>query len=536
MESGGGISTQHRGGRSSHNTDDLDRQRSSTGTRRMDTTGLARHMATPRTVSTLPPDRQLSTQSTSSEVSTEGVTTPLGAPPSILDRSVSQQQPVTSTQNPGQLPDSGALDLAGGGKVYFTRNNGGDLPLVKDELLGLVDDDEKSGALDHGKASKLKKFISGMNTALDFMMHNRKFQTGVGLLGIGVCVGVGCVFPVALVAAGPFIIIFANGFIDNPMITGPEPTPPKQKNEPNEDPNKKTNNNDEDSSKPAPPKPDDGDGNDPPTPGGPTTKPSDLDKKRRQEEEDRKKAEELEEELQKKLRRQGINTHSTIVPKQGVNGTLDLLQQQAQFENQYKTDLERFKLDEFLDGEDGFKAGSDLHNALLAAGKSTQEIKGLRDSVEQRVNFLIANFQFDRITKDQQVRAKTGVDLKERLYIPKPDELLLLKKAIIREAATELVDYVQDNHDLPEDGNGVNGRMQTNMTSDHLFARAANNIGLPFAPQEDRLISYLLPAQCATVINDWFDGKIASIVKKRKIDDLQQLYAAPRRLQVGRED
>ena len=157
-----------------------------------------------------------------------------GAPPSelkpsIVDRRVNETppQPLTTLQA-GQNPEGGVIPLGGGGKIVFTRSNGADLPTAKDKLLGEIHRQEANGEIDEGSKSKAEMFFNGASKVLDLLLNNRKVQIGVGLVGIAIFLGAGCVYPVLLIGTGPFIIMFANGFIDNPMLTAPEggkPTP-----------------------------------------------------------------------------------------------------------------------------------------------------------------------------------------------------------------------------------------------------------------------------------------------------------------------
>ena len=172
--------------------------------------------------------RQASSDSQASEASERNPSPSLNPPP-LSERKI-QQQPLTTATTPANLGQRGTLDLESGGKIIYTRTNGGDLPTSEDELLGNIAALEESGELDADQVSKAKKLLSVMRTGLNFLMHNREFQTGVGLLGIGLFVGFGCAFPVLLVAAGPFIVIFAVGFIDNPMLTAPEGQKPAPEN------------------------------------------------------------------------------------------------------------------------------------------------------------------------------------------------------------------------------------------------------------------------------------------------------------------
>ena len=116
--------------------------------------------------------------------------------------------------------------LPEGAEVTVERINDGGGPTDLDGRVADILSKERSGDIDGAKKSFWEKAASVASTAMDFVMHNKKFQTGVGLIGIFACIGVGCVFPVALVGAGPFIIMFANGFIDNPMLADNPGQPP----------------------------------------------------------------------------------------------------------------------------------------------------------------------------------------------------------------------------------------------------------------------------------------------------------------------
>ena len=114
--------------------------------------------------------------------------------------------------------------MANGGKIIFERVNPGSEPTAKDNLVSQLHNMEKSGQIDAGSTSKVEKFFSGASKALDFFMHNKKFQTAVGLIACGAFIAGGCVCPVLLIGVGPAVLVFANGFIDNPMLTAPEGT------------------------------------------------------------------------------------------------------------------------------------------------------------------------------------------------------------------------------------------------------------------------------------------------------------------------
>ena len=101
-------------------------------------------------------------------------------------------------------------------KVFFSKEN-------PDELLDTVKGKEEDGTLEKGSTEKFAKKLATLKKIIDAVISSKRFQIGFSLVGFGVCIGVSAVFPVALVATGPLMIIFANGYANDDISQAPPP-------------------------------------------------------------------------------------------------------------------------------------------------------------------------------------------------------------------------------------------------------------------------------------------------------------------------
>ena len=202
----------------------VERQQAASGPRRMNTGGLRGRMADSGSVrvdNTATP--RVNVQRPDAESS--AARTALGDR-SIQATNPGQPQVGGASPNHPQLPDDFSMTLPNGAEVFLERGNDGKGPTDLDPRVADILKKEHNGDMEAAKKSWFSKVAKVTAAAMSFVKNNKDFQAAVGFIGILACVGVGCAFPVALVATGPFIIIFSNGFIDNPMLT--ETPPPQQ--------------------------------------------------------------------------------------------------------------------------------------------------------------------------------------------------------------------------------------------------------------------------------------------------------------------
>ncbi|MTI14147.1 hypothetical protein [Sansalvadorimonas verongulae] len=377
------------------------------------------------------------------------------------ERTVSENSDVPSllTQSSSApIPPRGELDLENGGKIIFERVNGGDLPTAKDGLRSQLHDMEKSGKIDGESKSKMEKFLSGANSVMDFVMHNKKFQTAVGLIGCGACIVGGAFCPVLLLGVGPFILIFANGFIDNPMLTAPEgqgTRPP-----PTLDNTKKTNSDDGDSSKKS--KPSDDDSRRPPSTGGASDADSyKLDAKKRKEMDEERKAEELRKALSEKLKQQNGSVSSFKVrgaphgPE--VQRLLNGLEESKRLSGE-----ERQELINFHNDREGYIAAQSLEGGPL----TPEEEISAREAIGARIGHVVSRFQTVATNP-----ASSATDL-----APTAEELVMIKNALTRATIDELFAYSRKHGRIPTQQSKLK---EVGLSTQQLLDRAATTIGLP---------------------------------------------------------
>ncbi len=207
-----------------HQQQRFDQQQAAAGAGRMDTSGSRGRVASSGSVrANANATPRVNVQRSDADSSSTG--TALG------DRSIQATDPGLpqvggASSNHSTLPDDFSMRLPNGAEVFLERGNDGKGPTDLDPRVADILKKEHNGDMEAAKKSWLSKVAKVTAAAMSFVKNNKDFQAAAGFIGILTCVGVGCVFPVALVATGPFIIMFANGFIDNPMLT--ETPPPQQ--------------------------------------------------------------------------------------------------------------------------------------------------------------------------------------------------------------------------------------------------------------------------------------------------------------------
>ncbi|WP_281646110.1 hypothetical protein [Parendozoicomonas sp. Alg238-R29] len=427
---------------------------------KLDTSSLSGRMAR-SDIKPHTPERHLSTSSTSSTGSSDSNQSSL----SIGDRSVSSADPDLAARIPTSLsadiPSRGKIDTGDGGEIIFERVNDGDLPTVKDKLRDQFHQLEKSGKIDGAKKSKMEKFLSGASTALDFLMHNKKFQTGIGLVGIGACIIGGAFCPVLLIGVGPFILIFANGFIDNPMLTGPESQPPQ----PTPDNSNKTpDGNDPSGTKSKPTDGDDPNNPKPKSPDGADAAAKDADKKRR-EAEDERKADELRRKAAQKLKAAGYPGH-TLKVKGTADGpelkeALELMQKSPLKETPERHTYQTFDASGYINSQQ-FTGGT--YNFSHA---SANDLANLREAIASQANRVSLQYQ------PVEVREEVG-----RLG-PDANDLKAIKNALTKEVINQLFEHVRNHGSIPASSGD---KSRHGLNTQQLVEEAARRIGLPVEP------------------------------------------------------
>ena len=389
---------------------------------------------------------------------------------SLRRRSISQSSgapSMLSQSASAQIPSNREMELEGGGKIIFERVNGGDLPTARDGLLKQLNEIEQSGQIDGDSKSKMEKFLTGANAVMDFVMHNKKFQTAVGFIGCAGCIIGGAFCPVLLLGVGPFILVFANGFIDNPMLTGPEGQQPRQTPTPESTKKTGNNGNDDESSRKTK-STDDDDSRKPKTHGGggadiDSSKTTDEHKRKEMDEE--RKAEELKQALAEKFREQN-ETISAFKIKGAPHGPeIQHLLNQLE-ESKRLTAEERRELIEFQGNREAYIAKQSLDG--VDGERDPTEDRRMRETIGARVGSVAS-----RIERAALNPAGSVGDL-----APSPEELIMIKNALTREIVDKLFAYGREHGHIPTRKSELR---KAGLSTQQLLDKAAEKIGLPIS-------------------------------------------------------
>ncbi|CAM3538133.1 hypothetical protein [Parendozoicomonas haliclonae] len=396
-----------------------------------------------------------------------------GTPPSKLtelgQRKSAVHEPLSSKLTPpGELPPSGELDLGDKGKIIFTRTNGDDLPLAQDKLLAEVQKKEESGELEKGSSGKLKAFFSIVKKGMHELMHNKELQVGIGAVGFGIfLLGGVCVCPALLIGVGPCVLIFTNGFLDNPMLTGPEGGggTPDNKNKPENNPEKKTeNNSDENNSG----KKTEGEGGDPPKVTKKEGNEDDLAARKKREDQEKarlrqeqrekelaalKEGEKVKDKVTQTFAKHGLDGSAIVVPKSELQDKLNELGDiSARSE---KPNQQKFDVREYLVNPES--------TPLKAHFSSQQEIEEVADAIALQMSFFLP------------ASNPLGAPIHGESAI-RPDEWESLRKEMTQHAADELVAFGA-KHGW-EFQMSMAEKDSAKISRPYLLARAMHDVGL----------------------------------------------------------
>ncbi|MCY4472642.1 MAG: hypothetical protein OXC07_07485 [Kistimonas sp.] len=394
------------------------------------------------------------------------------------------------------------------GKLIFEPVKNGNAEAAQESLLERLANEETG---DSGSRTKryAKKFLKAVSTALDFVMHNRKFQVGVGMVGIGVFVALGCVFPIALIGVVPSLLIFTCGFLDTPdafLPSQPPQLPPAGGTPPvDKGKDKPTTSQNQGPDDPRP------------APLHKTTQTTDspadamafpdLDKanaRRHQESlDDRRKTEDAAQQIQQRIEKAGVEAQVALVP---APVTCDTVQHafRSMVENRGYERQEQFDITTYLASDACFGSQGELVQTL-----GVEQARQVESSL---------NFAIQCIRKDYRLEAtdsfptsKTRVG--ESCEFPSIEEWGIFRDALVKNCIDQLIDFANQNGRLPSTFEEKKALM---MTPDHLVARAARALGLPFTAESAKESS-LCKEKHTAALNNWY----SAVIKPDKLEQPQ---------------